>query len=390
MSGQMHDAVSEKTETIAPKQAFYRPELDALRFVGFLGIFLGHAHPFGRGLFTGIDSRPILRAFLYIVSYSESAALPLFFLLSAYVITTLLMREKERKGTIDMRAFYIRRVLRLWPLYLTFLFAAFIGARFVDHDHRVGLFVADLLLVGNFAHLMNLVVRTPIGIDHLWSISVEEQFYLLFPSSAKYLSRRNLTIVCSITIAVGLAVLLFINQQPAETWRNSLTQFIFFAVGVLLGLRYPANGLPKWSGTRRWLTALAGIFLIVAVRSGDYFGWFYDFNHFNWAIISTYVGFAIGLSAIFLSLLGIRRSPPRLIVFMGKITYGLYVFHLLGQQLSTNVFRSLPPVGFGPSLARDTLALAITIGFAVTSYYVLELPFLKLKDKFTVISSRPA
>ena len=381
---------SVNTVTANPKQSFYRPELDALRFVGFLGIFFGHAHGFGVGLFTGIDSRPILRAFLYILSTSLSAALPLFFLLSAYVITTLLMREKQRTTTIDIRAFYIRRMLRLWPLYVCFLAAAFIGTRFVNGDHRVGLFVADLLLVGNFAHLLNLAIRTPIGIDHLWSISVEEQFYLLFPSTAKYLSHRNLKLVCILTIVVGIAALLFMtNQQPAETWRNTFTQFIFFAVGVLLGLRYPANGLPRWSSLRRGLTGLAGILLIVIVRAGDYFG-FYVFKHADWVLVPTYVCFAIGLSAIFLSILGIQRPPHPLIVFMGKITYGLYVFHLLGQQLSANLLKRLPATGFGPSLVRDTVALTITIGFAVTSYYVLELPFLKLKDRFTVVRSRPA
>src|ERR1700722_6435581 len=82
---------------------FYRPELDALRFFAFLGVLLHHG--------------PKPQGFLTVVSDAGSFGLLMFFLLSAYLITELLFREREQTGTISWKHFFVRRALRIWPLY---------------------------------------------------------------------------------------------------------------------------------------------------------------------------------------------------------------------------------------------------------------------------------
>ena len=100
------------------RRNFYRPELDLLRFVAFLLVFLSH------GLWA--DLSPVTLA----ISKAGVSGLALFFLLSSYLITELLLREHASTGTVHLKAFYLRRVLRIWPLYLLALLMATVLARF--------------------------------------------------------------------------------------------------------------------------------------------------------------------------------------------------------------------------------------------------------------------
>ena len=101
---------------------YYRPELDVLRFLAFLSVFTVHR----------MDHLPIDPArhfWLYNISLLGNFGVPVFFLLSAFLITELLMREENQLGTIHIRSFYMRRILRIWPLY----FAVFYGLVLLNH-----------------------------------------------------------------------------------------------------------------------------------------------------------------------------------------------------------------------------------------------------------------
>jgi peptidoglycan/LPS O-acetylase OafA/YrhL len=171
----------------ASDSRFYRPELDALRFVAFLLVFLYHmlpdtkdprvAHVLGR-------FGPAFNAFGTACSFG----LCLFFALSAFLICELLMRERETKGTVGVKQFYIRRILRIWPLYY---FALALGVIFV---FLTGFQFGAIEKIGWFAIFMGSWYTAtrfayPLPIGPLWSISVEEQFYAFAPWLLKYLSR---------------------------------------------------------------------------------------------------------------------------------------------------------------------------------------------------------
>jgi peptidoglycan/LPS O-acetylase OafA/YrhL len=158
---------------MAQSKSFYLPELDGLRFFAFLSVFACHAWDttHGRNAFADIGTFGV----------------DLFFTLSAFLITELLVQEKERLGKIDVLAFYARRILRIWPLYFVFLAGAFVVVRFS------WLYLATCaLFIGNFGFYWwgppSLILSS------LWSISVEEQFYIAWPLILRRLTERGMVI----------------------------------------------------------------------------------------------------------------------------------------------------------------------------------------------------
>jgi len=163
----------------AAQRRFYRPELDCLRFFAFFAVFIFHTLPQQSDYYS---ARNIPFATLIAsLARAGSFGVDLFFLLSAYLITELLLREKESFGRVHLKSFYVRRILRIWPLYFL---AIFIGVllTFVDSDQHfpVKYVVAFMLLSGNW--LQSLIGAPGSVMNSLWSVSFEEQFYLVWPT----------------------------------------------------------------------------------------------------------------------------------------------------------------------------------------------------------------
>src|SRR5947208_3557466 len=110
---------------------FYSPELDALRFFAFFGVFIFHAAPRNMEFYAANGIPAGLSTFLISTFGAGAYGVDLFFALSAYLITKLLLREREATGNLDLRGFYLRRILRIWPLYLGFVAFAAITAHFL-------------------------------------------------------------------------------------------------------------------------------------------------------------------------------------------------------------------------------------------------------------------
>lgn len=166
------------TETRAGTR-FYEPELDVLRFCAFVGVFCFHAIPSD---YSGLVSRfgAFIPGLLLAIRSSLSFGVCMFFLLSSYLITKLLIIERESTGSIHLRAFYLRRILRIWPLYLLFLTAMWILSRFhIFYPIEPGRMLALLFFAGNI--YCGLFGFTYNPILPLWTISIEEQFYIAWP-----------------------------------------------------------------------------------------------------------------------------------------------------------------------------------------------------------------
>ncbi len=375
----------------APKAepTFYRPELDALRFIAFLMIFVHHMlphdpHAYGHGT-------PHFKAFLLAnAAACLGAGLPLFFSLSAYLLTVLLLREKRRSGTVHMKAFYVRRILRIWPLYFLAIGLAWLGARFIEHDHRSGIFIAYIFMLGNWIRQMGLTAKTPVEIGHLWSISVEEQFYLIFPGLIKFANRRILLAFAAAVSFVSLGTLIFLafhGTPTDEIWRNSFVQFLMFAAGIALGVYTDRRGLPTMRNSYRLLLLVLSMGLFFAAES--YSGALLEGGAAPSAmrLIAWYFPVALGCGMLLIGTLGYARRLPSSLVYLGKISYGLYVFHAWGLNGASALLGRL---GLHHSLAlKDVLAFALTIIAAMISYRIYETPFLKLKNRFSFVHTRP-
>lgn len=369
----------------------YRPELDAVRFLAFLLVFLHHLSRPVRGGEPFMFSLGSANGWRVKLSLMESSAmgLCLFFTLSAYLITSLLLRERETKNQISVRKFYIRRILRIWPLYF---FGIGIGVLIglLLHDKRDELAVLFFLLfAGNFYAPVYGLIRNPM--HPLWSISIEEQFYLVWPWAIRWLSRRGL-LICALVFVLAANLTLFIlGQRHVETesiiWPNTFVQFEMFAAGILLALAAkPAASANAWRGL---LLAITGPVL-----------WFIACYQFNakqpaeagraisgLSLMIGYALIAIGCVAILHGFCLFDSSQiPKWAAGMGKISYGLYVFH----NLCIECARAIVPVhNLVSYVASALLGLVFTISAAVISYTYLESPFLRLKRKFEVLHTRP-
>ena len=377
------------SETIVSK--FYRPELDALRFLAFMAVFFHHCAPYRVAMPSAVWQR------LFTVRYALGGGLCLFFLLSSYLITELLLRERANTNTIWLHGFYVRRGLRIWPLYALFLCFAYVFGRLEPFAPFQGSYLLRyLLLAGNWAYYAH-PTNNPAG--PLWSISVEEQFYLCWPILAKRFGRKGLVIAAVSFIPVALAACIVFSVEAKAPglaiWTASSTQFECFGLGALLAVILHG---------KRWKIRLSSRLGLLA--SGLAL-WFYSegFTHFQMLqnvpdrLKSTQIiGFqsiVAGCGLVFLAALG---SPvPRMfsvLVYFGKISYGLYVFHMLSFYIALRLFAfaGYKQRGFATwsSFGVMSCALLITVVLAATSYEFLEMPFLKLKKRFSVVSSREA
>ncbi|HTD97281.1 MAG TPA: acyltransferase [Edaphobacter sp.] len=371
---------------------YYRPELDALRFFAFLFVLCFHRMDY-------VPTDPTHDPWLFHFSTAGAFGVPVFFLLSAFLITELLVRERAQTGRIHVQSFYVRRILRIWPLY----FLAFYGLALLAHllpgvgplTHSSWL--AFSLFAGNWYILRHGWIAGPV--DPLWSISVEEQFYIAIPLLVALGGRRALKITSALLLAVAYAVILHYALHPSTgdngEWTNSFVQFQFFAAGTLLALVLRGR-LPQ--------TPLALRLLAIVAALACWFTALLGFGVRSWDAHPTPTGAVLGWAFVlagcvlfFLSLLGLpERYIPHWLAYLGRISFGLYVFHSLilhlvftqGAGSLTRLTTLLHlPMALRASLGT-AIVLAATILTAHLSYQFFERPFLQLKKRFTFIPAR--
>ncbi len=368
-------------------RSFYRPELDAVRFIAFLAVFCHHT--FIRQPENYPFSVPVAQVLASLVNAS-AFGLSLFFTLSAYLICELLLREKTVTGTVDLPRFYKRRILRIWPLYFLGLG---LGAVYAFHYGNFGRqapwFVAYSLMVGNVytgLHGWGGIATGPAG--PLWSISIEEQFYLIWPAVARFCSERRIYIVACLIVIISNLSLVYFGSRHTDVdglvWTNSFVQFYMFGAGILLSL-FLNGRMPILATLPRVALSLAGL--------GCWFLASFVYNLKTRGQLGTIAGLlpgyfliAAGCIAIMVSLMGVQQVP-RWIATLGRLSYGLYVFHMLAIQQCQYFFVRHHPTHY--ILLAELPALAITILLAAFSYRYFEEPFRRLKNREAIIHSEP-
>jgi peptidoglycan/LPS O-acetylase OafA/YrhL len=374
----------------SPPARFYLPELDSLRFFAFFAVFVWHIRPLPDWVLAA-PQKNVVETLAVAIWQASEFGVDLFFTLSAYLITELLVREKIEFGRIDIRAFYVRRILRIWPLYYGFLGAYFAGlwglSRALVPWRALPWFA---VFAGNFAMYRGAFVTLQLGI--LWSVSLEEQFYLVWPWVVSRLSRRRLVVVAILVWTFSILYrwwLVAEGAEPAKIWWNSFARLDPLACGVLLSALLGGSTRNRFENSRR-IVAVAGVSLILAA------GYCSPREVNGGAVWMTlaYPLAALGCAAIVLAALGLGTGPDSwlcnpLLKYLGRISYGLYVFHATVILVTVELLRGLEsePVVFWTVF--PPLALALTIGIAAASYEWFEKPFLKLKSRFQYVRSMP-
>jgi peptidoglycan/LPS O-acetylase OafA/YrhL len=392
-----HKATSTRPESA---ERFYLPELDVLRFFAFFGVFVWHVPlPLGGlGFYQKYGALGSVGTF-------GAFGVDLFFTLSGYLLTRLLLRERDETGDINLKAFYVRRTLRIWPLYyfsLAFFFLLshlpvwiasappFIVDPFVPMRPISYFFLATFLFNFNFADCL-----FPSFMGHLWSISAEEQFYLFWPWFARYVPRRWIVVVPIAMIAISCIAraAYFSLSLHSFVWNNTFTRLDPIAVGILIALLPTLNPRPFL----RFMLALLGFasWFLAAYYCG------LPSQDSTVSISMGYPAVALGSGAFLLATLGLTSFSPssaivRCLIYLGKVSYGLYVYNTIAIfTAAILLYRVVPRMFVGPN--RDLwigwpvymlLAFALNVALAAASYRWLEAPFLRLKQRFTRVPSR--
>jgi peptidoglycan/LPS O-acetylase OafA/YrhL len=393
------EAIATRDEQAATRH-FYRPELDVVRFIAFLLVFLHHTLPYGNDLRVDHLWGKFAPVF-YAATRACVFGVSLFFTLSAFLICELLLRERKMAETVCVKQFYIRRMLRIWPLYYLAL-ALGVLVVFLPGGNHKSLAPISWFVVFLGAQRTALWGFLDSPIAPLWSVSVEEQFYLLAPWAIKFLNRKLLYGGCAALILL-LNVWLFhlghIRVDFARVWGDPLIQFECFAAGILLclflGSRLPMLGISRrlalvvgWACC--WMTATYGLHIRFYHAYDDPGGWH---------LIAGYALVALGSVCMIVAFLGVDpRSLPAWMVYLGRISYGLYVYHGFALNitnrfpLSTLLINRIPNYPLRVCLtAALTIGcpLALTLLMATVSYRYIEAPFLKLKRRHTIVDSQP-
>ncbi len=345
----------------APASRFYLPALDGLRTVAFLMVWWTHA----------VSVKPGMDPWLGASRVAGMYGVPVFFVLSAYLITRLLLTERERNGKIDFKAYYVRRTLRIWPLYfLVVVLAA------VEWSRRDGAPPGAILSLATFtANWYQVVTKGFNGSSAvvLWSVSVEEQFYLVWPFVLARLSVRGLRNLCVAMILlafVGRIVIAATRQDFEPVWYATTSHLDSLALGTLLALRPAREAL--FTGGKVYAGFAAGLAAMVFQAR------FQAGGPVGVATAYTVIPFvAAALVALAIDSRGTLLENPRMVA-IGRLTFGMYCFHVF--VLERIVVRDAP---------RLALSLAITLGLAWASYHGYEKRFLRLKHRFERVKSRP-
>jgi len=310
----------------------YRPELDGIRGIAILLVLAQHIN-------------------LPSSTLAGMVGVNLFFVLSGYLITSLLIKEQDKSGRIDLRRFYERRVRRLLPALAAVLVATGVLMALQGrlHDY-LGPAAVSFFYVSDIAK----AIGYDLGyVGHTWSLAMEEQFYLLWPALLIFAPRRFLApiAIVGIVVAVALQFLLVPDNVLAHFRPDVRADAILW--GCLIALIPVA--VPRWA-------AAAGLIGVVIVA----------FTPFPWPWA---IGVSSVLSAVFIA--GAAGLAPvlssRLLVRIGAISYGMYLWHaipvglLQDQTVAGNVFAM-------------AAAVAITIGLALISERWIERPFRKPRE----------
>ncbi len=344
----------------------YRPGLDGLRALAVAGVFLYHANvSWMPGGFLGVD---------------------LFFVLSGYLITSLLLHEHSKHGSIRVGSFWGRRARRLFPAVVVVILFALLATLTIARDD-LSRTRADALSALVYLTNWHEIIAShsyfnqfgrPSLLQHLWTLAVEEQFYLLWPliliAGLRWLPRRGV-IVLTAAMAAGSCLLMALlynpNGDPSRVYYGTDTRAFTLLIGALLALVWSADRQPlrRVRGHRAivdgiGLVALLGV-VAMFVRVRDFDPWLYRGGFLLMAVAGAVLVAAVSYPGTILS----RALGWRPLAWIGVLSYGIYLWHWPIMQL-TRPGMDVPLHG-APLIL---LQAAATLAAAVLSFHFIEMP----------------
>lgn len=348
------------------------PNLTPLRFFLALMVIVFHVPQFfkNRGL-AYFDGLPIF--------HKGTEAVYVFFVLSGFLIIRLLFIEKEVKGGISIKNFYMRRVLRIFPLYYLVLILGVLYYHLVlpmvgfEFDNDYSLTNALFFFVFFLPNVAGYLYHPGGALEILWSIGIEEQFYIVVAPVLFFIKKKHI-IPFLVIFTVGYS--LFYAYSGFEFLSQFKLLYFYFSMGGLLAvLHYKYHIADRLSKTLKWIIIILFLIYFNIDVSLPVF-WIHTIN------MLLFGGTILALSA----------KPPfeitnKYIHYLGTISYGIYMYHALAMQcigllfLIINKYYALNNVLI-VAVVSNLLVIIVTVIMAHISYKYFEAPILKLKRNY--------
>jgi peptidoglycan/LPS O-acetylase OafA/YrhL len=363
----------------------YFPNLDGLRFIAFFSVFLYHSGHTDFAYIKQSDWYALVKGDIFSFGH---LGVNFFFVLSGFLITYLLMHEENQTKKIDIPNFYMRRFLRIWPLYFFclafgFLIFPFLKSLLGQTPNETADPLLFLTFLSNINNIQNgLPDASILGV--LWSVAIEEQFYIFWPILV-IIFRKNRTILF-LLIITGSVIFRYFNLHRSEViYFHTLSVVSDMALGGFLGwASYSKPGFKsffenqsKWQIIASYILGVLVIYLSSQTLPPT------GFVIFERLIYGLFFGYII-LEQNFAANSFYKIGRNKFLTYWGKYTYGLYCLHFIGILITTNLSKLLHTNTsiFNVLVGETIAALVFSMLLSWISYNYFERYFLHLKERF--------
>lgn len=373
------------------------PNLNGIRFLAALVVIVHHVEmaKYWFGLPNIYDSS-------FVGGVFGELGIILFFVLSGFLITYLLLEEHRRTGTIGIKAFYMRRILRIWPVYyLVVIFSLFIIPNFhffdipgLSEQINDGFFLKSLAYMSFMPNLGYTFYEHIPYATQTWSVGVEEQFYLLWPVLMLYAVKKQKVLqvlVATVIIYLLVKTIVVVGHIADPSSVPILKSWLFwdhFSIdcmalgGISAYLLFYRKEKALKILFNKYLQAFLYIILAIITVKGLIIPWY---SKELFAII--FMVLILNLAANKNTLISLEYKPLN---YLGKISYGLYMYHNFVLTLVLKLFMLSGWVNVGSitgGIVYQLVSIGLTIIVSALSYEYFEKWFLGIKTRYTKVQS---
>ncbi|SHK34686.1 acyltransferase family protein [Epilithonimonas mollis] len=358
----------------------YLPGLNGIRAIAAIGVMIMHINEnlikFKIDFFTFFGKSENGQTYGWKLG---EQGVTMFFVLSGFLITYLLLLEKKENDYINKKNFYIRRILRIWPLYYFYLFISILVYYFFNtKSPNLNILALYTFLLANIPFLIGKAIPL---CTHLWSIAVEEQFYLFWPHFFKKINIENFLIIIIISFISIRILMWYFYPFKIPTILITMNRFDCMIFGGLVAFYHFKNNKIVTFLNHKGIQAFAWLIFLIHIL--------------NYEIVNSIVSMELITLATGIIIIGqinitnrIINLENKVLNFLGKYSYGIYVYHPL------IIFLFYQTILFDNIQDERVKSICIVITIVITtilvsyfSYEFFEKKFIKLKNKFSVIHS---
>ncbi|HXB39581.1 MAG TPA: acyltransferase [Bacteroidia bacterium] len=360
----------------------YFPGLDVLRFICATGVIFHHTAKqlFERGLIASSVASQILAGPFF---------LNVFFIISGFLISAILMKENE-SGKYNLKNFYLRRIIRIWPLYFFIVLVLIVLVPLLKHSPSEIIKTNAFYALGFSVNFQLMINETAKTYSVLWSVCIEEHIYLLLPFLL-FVFRKNFKILSLFLIFLGLASWFYFSYLHSSgrgfaPYFNCLCYFYYFGLGMFLALFHSQIASIKLKSLFSIPGQLVICSLLVLYVFSFLPGGVYAFP--VWLLLCGFFGaYVVAAASRTNFIFKLPLVPSR---FTGNISYAMYLVHTVIINVLINYLlkKNIHPEGAAVVLWIPLIATLFSIVIATLLYYLYERPFLKLKKKFSSVANK--